>query len=220
MLYRNNIGTVNEKQTPFLVLKTAPTLSLLTRTEAKNYLKIDSSVTADDTLIDDIIVTAQAFVQSQINECIVTQEWIQCQSGGCETIELVKSPIIGNPTVEYYSDFDTVTASTLTVSTDFRVVGDTIYNVDGYFDKYRDGDGYKISYTCGMFTAGNYTSSTNQNLKVLKTAMLRFAAWIYENREEYAGEISELDFTTKYMNNVPNGIKTMLMPLNNGKNIL
>jgi hypothetical protein len=215
MLFGNS-----ERQNIILSLKSAPTLTLVSRTEAKNYLKIDSSITADDTLVDDIIATSQAFVESQINQCLVTQEWIQLQEGGCETFELAKSPIIGNPAIEYYSDFDTVTASTLTVSTDFRVVGDTIYNAGGYFDKCRLGDGYKITYSCGMFTASNYTNSTNPSLKLVKTAMLRFAAWAYENREEFAGDISETDFNIKYSSTVPNGIKNLLMPLNNGKNIL
>lgn len=216
LLYEEYENTI---QYPVISVSSQPTLSLVTTAEAKNYLRIDSSITADDSLIGDLLAVSAKFVESQINQVLVETGFVQKQTGGCNTLELVKSPLVGNPVVEYYEKFDSV-ASLKTISTDFRVVENELHNVNSYWSSGRQGDGYSITYTAGMFTAGSYTSSTDKNLQIIKTAMLRFCAWLYESREEFSGDLSEDNFTQKFSKDVPNGIINSLMPLCDGRNIL
>jgi hypothetical protein len=206
-------------QCPTIGITSYPTLSLVTTAETKNYLRIDSAITADDSLISDLLVVSAKFVENQINQVLVETEFLQKQTGGCEIIELVKSPLIGTPSIEYYESFDSV-ASLLTMSTDFRVVGYELFNINNYWKSGRNGDGYNITYKAGMFSASSYTSSTNNSLQIIKTAMLRFCAWLYENREEFSGDLNEDKFYQKYSKDAPNSIKTYLMQLNDGRNIL
>lgn len=203
-------------------LKSAPTLSIVTLGEAKNYLKIDSNITEDDGLISDILTACTAFIEHQTNLCICQQEYIQYQEGGCKEIELVKFPLSGIPAVEYFGTFEATQSVNITVSDYFRIVGNTLYHIDGSWVRGRKGDGYKITYSAGLFNSSSYTSSNRPELKQFKTALLRLAAWAYENREEYSSEISELDFSQKYSKSLdnPTGITNFLKPLNNGYNYL
>lgn len=53
--------------------QTAPAVEPVSRTEAKNYLKIDS--TADDDLIDDLIKSAREMVEDFTKRSFITQTW-------------------------------------------------------------------------------------------------------------------------------------------------
>ena len=214
-------ATISE--TPYQDVKvkvtSAPTLTLVTKAEAKNYLKL-SSDTTDDDLVDDLISASQGMLERELGGlALVTQGITQYQKGGIETIELMREPVIGTPTVSYYSDFSTVTATSLTASS-VRAVENELYHVDGYFDQGRDGDGYTIQYDAGYFTASNYTSSTDPALNVFKTAILRTVAWLYDQRAEHVESIDEGEWSVTYSGELPNGIKRLVMPYHTGKNII
>jgi uncharacterized phiE125 gp8 family phage protein len=198
-------------------MTSAPTLTLVSKTEAKNYLKL-SSDTTDDNLVEDLISASQGILERELGGlALVTQSYKQYLNGGTDTIELLREPIIGTPTVSYYSDFSTVTPTNIT---DFRIVGNELYHIDNYFVEGRAGDGYVIEFDAGMFTASSYTSSLDPALNVFKTAILRTVAWLYEQREEHVTSIKEGQWSVSYAGELPNGIKRLVMPYHTGKSLI
>jgi uncharacterized phiE125 gp8 family phage protein len=193
-----------------LKLLTEPTVSILGITETKNFLKVEH--TEDDDLIEDIIIPAAvSFVEDETYIDTSPRQWQQNQEGDVEEIELFKGPVISVDEIKYYEDFDS-TGSLLTESTDFRIAGQNLVHVDSFWDKQRKFDGYQIKYTTGLFTSGNYTSSTDPRLAKFKKAALRFASWLYENREMYVVTINE-SFSVSYnYDNVPPEIIRLLRP--------
>ena len=218
--YGSSSSYKSPKQNTRLVQVSGPTVSIVTRSEAKNYLKMGSDTT-DDNLIDDLIKAAITVIERECGGlAICDQTWKQYCKGGVETIELLRQPVLGVPTVSYYEDFDTVTATNITYSTYFRVVENELHHVDGFFEQGRDGDGYTITFKTGLFTASDYTSSSRQELQVLKTAICRTIAFLYENREEYVTRVSEGNWSVSYDGNLPIGIKALIMPLHTGKGLI
>lgn len=210
----------NKNQNIRLVQVSGPTLSIVTRSEAKNYIKMCSDTT-DDTFIDDLIKASTSIIERELGGlAICEQTYKQYQKGCVETIELLRQPIIGIPTVSYYEDFEDTVAINITYSSYFRVVENELHHVDGYFEEGRDGDGYTITFKCGLFTTSTYTSSDRQELQVLKTAICRMVAYLYENREEYVNNISEGNWKVTYDGNLPIGIKTLIMPFHTGKGLI
>lgn len=59
--------------TPIWSVTSAPAAEPLTRTEMKNYLKVPSTVTADDDLIDSLILEARQFVERMTARALITQ---------------------------------------------------------------------------------------------------------------------------------------------------
>ena len=210
--------TQNNYQNVKLKVTTAPTLTLVSKTEAKNYLKL-SSDTADDDLVEDLISASHGIIERELGGLsLVTTGYTQYQKGGVETIELMRQPVINSFTVDYYADFDS-TATSLTASS-VRNVDNELYHVNGYFEEGRDGNGYVITYEAGYFTASNYTNSTDPALNVFKTAILRTVAWLYEQREEHVENLREDNWSVSYSGQLPNGIKRLIMPYHTGKNII
>lgn len=209
----------NVSQNIKLKVTSAPTLSLVSKAEAKNYMKL-SSDTTDDDLVEMLISASHGIIERELGGIALIQTgFTQYQEGGCETIELMREPIIGTPTVSYYSDFDTVTATSLTAST-VRAVENELYHIDGYFEVGRKGDGYTIQYDAGYFTADNYTSSNDNALADFKTAILRTFGWLYEQREEHVERYGEDNWNVSYSGELPNGIKRLIMPYHTSKGLI
>ena len=203
-----------------LVQQSGNTFSIVTRSEAKNYLKIGSDTT-DDNFVDDLIKSSEAVIEKELGGiCICQKTFKQYQQGGIETIELKRTPAIGVPTVSYYENFDTITATNITYSDYFRVVENILIHADGFFESGRDLDGYVITFQAGLFTASNYTSSDRQELVVFKTAILRTIATLYENREEYTTEVQEGKWQVSYEYELPIAIKRLVMPFHSGMGLI
>jgi|GEM_PF-3429119 len=205
-----------------LELVTAPTLSIVSTEEAKNYLKIGDE-SFDDDLVDAMKRACVGMIENGSGGIsICPQIWKQKQTGGVEKIKLLRQPIQGIPTVSYYESFDTVTATNITYSTYFRKVSpNLLVNVDGYFPYGRDSDGYEITFETSLFTASNYTSSSDPRHGMLKTAILRTLAWMYEQREEYVTQIGEGEWSVNYdFNLLPSSIKALVMPLHSGEGLI
>jgi uncharacterized phiE125 gp8 family phage protein len=217
----NGNVNLNTPQNIKIELVSAPTLSIVSRSEMKTYLKLGSDTT-DDSLVDDLIASAIGVVEKECGGIAICQQtWRQYQKGGIETIRLQREPLIGVPTVSYYSDFDTVTATNITYTTYVRAVQNELFHTDGYFEQGRDGDGYIITYDAGMYTTSTYTASNDPKLKQLKTAVFRIGAWLYEQREENITDIKENNWSVTYDNKeLPMGIKRLLMPLHTGRGII
>lgn len=193
-----------------LTLITEPTISILGITAVKNYLKVEH--TEDDDLIEDYIIPAAvSFVEEETSIDTSPRQWRQDLEGDVDEIELFKGPVISVDEVKYFDDFDS-TGKLYTESTDFRIAGQNLIHESDYWDKQRSGDGYQIKYTTGLFTASNYTSSTDPRLSKFITAALRFSAWLYENREMYVAQINEAFQVTYNYTDVPQDIIRLLRP--------
>jgi uncharacterized phiE125 gp8 family phage protein len=189
-----------------LSLITGPTQNILNETEFKNFARVDH--TQDDTMILSIVRAAIGFVENETYNDTMPRQWLQCVPGGVSEIELDKGPIISIDEVKYYDDFDS-TGELLTESTDFRVVDNYLIHESGYWDKKRARDGYQIKFTSGMFTS---TSTNDQRLDTFKTAALKFAYWIYENREMYVAGVSESYAVNYDTDKIPPEISKLLRP--------
>lgn len=213
-------AALNTPQNIKVELVTAPTLSIVTKAEMKNYLKLGSDTT-DDTLVEDIISASIGIIEKECGGIAICQQtWKQYQKGGIETIRLQREPLIGVPTVSYYQDFDTVTATNITYTTYVRAVQNELFHADGFFEEGRDGDGYVITYDVGMYTSSTYTASNDPKLKELKAAVMRIGAWLYEQREEGVSDITENNWKVTYDGELSSGIKRILMPLHTARGII
>ena len=195
-------------QYPIVNLLTATTISLLTTTETKNWLKVDHSV--DDTLIGLLIKAAQGYIENETGITLFESTWEQKQVGGVEEIELLKEPTTQINSVTFYGDFDS-TGTVLVSNTDYRLVEPKyLIPPNIVFDEGRPYDGYVINFVAGKYTS---TVSTDDEFSAsIKAAALKFVGWIYENREEYLSEVQE-GLSVKYdYTKVPQTIVRMLRP--------
>lgn len=212
----NNRFNRDRRQNTTLKQTSTPTLTIVSSTEMKNYLKVDS--TDDDDLINVITLASQKAIETQLGGTpIIECDFEQRQRGGCKNIKLLRQPVNGIPTVSYYESFNTVTASNITYSTHFRNVNETLISVDGWFETGRDKDGYTIAFKAGMYDSSNYDSADEG----LKMAVKRISGYLYENREEGAIDVSEANWKVKYSwEDDPMGVKYLLMPFNEGYGIM
>jgi uncharacterized phiE125 gp8 family phage protein len=158
--------------------------------EAKNYLKVDE--TTDDALIAQIIKTARKMIETHASLTFHQRTVTQKQTGGVEYIDALRLPANTVSSITFARDFDS-TPETLDAST-YRLAGNRFYHESREFIQGRDADGYVITYTAGMVA-----DATPSTLKSdLKTAILRVAAFLYENRQEYATGWSEQGFSVNY----------------------
>ena len=172
------------------VSETEPTYEPVTVNEAKNYLKVDE--TTDDALIAQIIKTARKMIETHASLTFHQRTVTQKQTGGVEYIDALRLPANTVSSITFARDFDS-TPETLDAST-YRLAGNRFYHESREFIQGRDADGYVITYTAGMVA-----DATPSTLKSdLKTAILRVAAFLYENRQEYATGWSEQGFSVNY----------------------
>jgi uncharacterized phiE125 gp8 family phage protein len=184
-------------------LLTAATTSILGITATKNYLKVEHS--QDDTLITQMIEASILFVENYSGFKTSPETWEQYETGDVAKINLDLAPVDSINSITEYDDFDS-TGSLLTASTDFRIAGNDLIHVDGYWPKRREVDGYVINYTVGTWLA------SDRRIEALKTAALRCVGWLYENREEFVVNVQE-SFNVQYdFNSVPAGVKRLLNP--------
>src|SRR3990172_9406936 len=102
-----------------LALVTAPATEPVTRTEAKVHLRIESAVTADDTLIDRLIIVARQLGEAHTGRAFITQTWdLKLDAFPAGRIRLPKAPLSSISSVTY---LDTNGASQTWDSGDYLV---------------------------------------------------------------------------------------------------
>lgn len=198
------------------IKSTEPTYEPVTLTEAKNYLKVSTS--NDDTLIQALIIATRIQIE---NECgglvIVKRNFTQKQTGGVKQIKLLRDPVNSISSITFFEKFDS-TGEVLTAS-DYRFVSENLYHVNSFFKIGRQSDGYQIIFNAGMVDDTLIGAATAPT--ALKTAILRYVGFLYENREEYATTISEGNFSISYNTIVKNSeLKMLLMPYHTGKAVI
>lgn len=201
----DNIGRIYQNVT---ISANEPTYEVVSLTEAKNYLKID--YTTDDDLIELMIKSIRKQVENELGGLFIVKRSVtQKQTGGIKQIELLREPVNSITSVTYYEEFDS-TGEVLS-SSDYRFSDGFLYHKDGYFKPGRESDGYIIVYNCGYVDDTGQTAETS--IPILRTAILRILAYVYENREEYATTISEGGWSVSYNLIVGNSqLKNLLSP--------
>jgi len=207
------------------VKTTASTLTFITTEVARNYLKSNITLTIEDSLIDVFINCAIGKVEQEIGGVSILPEiWEQTQTGGLRQISLFRQPVTTITEIKYFEDFDST--GTIIDSSNYRLVKpNMIIHTDGYFKKGRLGDGYKITFECGLYNSSTYTSTDNYKLDLIKSAILRIVAWLSEQRVEFVSMETEGEWTTHFNqfvlgNKLPLGIKHLLMPIHSGTGLI
>ena len=191
-----------------------PTYEPVSLAEMKDYLKVDT--TDDNTLISALIHTARKQVENELGGlAIVKRNFTQKQSGGLERLEILKSPLNSIASIVYYDSFAS-TGSTVTAS-DYRYVTNNVYHINNFFDYGRDADGYVITFNAGIVADTSTASITAPNS--IRVAIMRIASYLYENRQDYAKNWNEGNWSINYDKTLRNDINLLLMPYHTGKGL-
>lgn len=184
---------------------------IVTLAEMKNYLRVDTDLTADDNLIVDMITGAVDVCEALMNGTVIGEAtYTQRQRRGGEKISLARQPVTEVISVTF-NDIDD-TEETLTENTDYRVLEDGIYPMNGgwmagVFPDGRVGDGYVVNFKAGIATSASDVPTG------LKIAIKRLVAFWYESREEYkvSGSGGE-GYTDNYTDKIPSWLYSLLTP--------
>lgn len=162
-----------------LVLVTPPALEPVSRVEAKLHLRQDE--TADDTLIDSLIVAARQHVENVTGRALISQAWRLYRDtfptyGGA--IRLGRVPLIAVQSLKYYDEAEVE-----------QTLSALDYDVDTSTGEIALGYGltwptslYRRNAVTVNFTAGYGTAAADVPA-ALKEAMLLLIGDFYANRE-------------------------------------
>lgn len=174
----------------------------------KNYLKIDYNT--DDDLIELLIKSVRKQIENELGGFnLVKRNVTQKQTGGIRVIQAMREPVNSIVSITFYEQF----ASTGTVlnASEYRFVDGEFYHKDGFWKQGRESDGYVIVYNAGLV---DDTGQAAENLApAIRNAMLRIIGYLYENREQFATNISEGGMSVSYNTIVGNNeLKSLLAP--------
>lgn len=166
-----------------LTLVTGTTFEPVTRTEAKVWLRLDESETAEDTLIDSLIVLARSRVESYARVSLLQQTYdYYLDEEPCDTvIDLPRAPVVSVTSIKaFQSSEQTDTGGTAMSSSDYYVdtVNDRVMPMSGatYPTATREINGFVIRFVAGYSTASTGVPDS------AKTAIKQLVAYGYRNR--------------------------------------
>src|SRR3990167_4943629 len=169
-----------------LTLSTAPTVEPVTRAEAKLWLRVDSDLTADDSLIDSLILSARQEVESYLFRRLVNSTWTlkfdAFPLGGDRSILIPYPPLSSVSSFTYLATDGTSTALTGS-GTDYSV--DTNSEPGRVYPAY--GTVWPATYAYPLsvtitYVAG-YGAAASNVPDAIKTAIKIAVARMYEYRE-------------------------------------
>jgi uncharacterized phiE125 gp8 family phage protein len=77
----------------------------ITRGEAKAHLRVDSDITADDDLIDDLISAAREDVEDFLGRCLVWSTWeMHLDAFPCDEIRVPRPPLLRVVSIHYVDE--------------------------------------------------------------------------------------------------------------------
>ena len=175
---------------------TAATSNVLTTSEVKNHLKVDT--TADDTLIDNLIIAATNSCQEYTNRFFITTEITQYGDNWSDVSELFKSPIQTTLfNIKYWDTTGTLQSLATTkytldnVSKPARLVP----SPDESWPSIIDGlNAIEVNYNVGVDNASDVDMAIKQAL------LLTIGHW-YQNREAVivGRQVNEIPMSAKYL---------------------
>ena len=175
-------------------ITSAPASEPLSRSEVKNYLKIAPGITADDSLIDSMIVAARNVVQRYTRRLLITQTITEKRDKLTEystgvsllnSFPLYWGPVTSVTSVTYLdTSGNSQTLSTSVYGTDLYDAPARIYlkNLQSWPQVYDQRDAVTIVYVAGYANAAAVPDE-------LKMAMYLLIADMYENRTDYVKKL-------------------------------
>lgn len=145
----------------------------ITLAEAKAWIKVDTAITADDTLITELIKAARQQVEGFLGISLISRTVTAVINNSAGSIELPYGPL--------------VSFTSLTDEDNVAITSDN-YELRGIEFKYLKTPEY--DYMTAVYTTGYTTVPEN-----FKTAVKEQVAWLYDNRGE-AKELSEIVYNT------------------------
>jgi uncharacterized phiE125 gp8 family phage protein len=163
-----------------LNLITGPTEEPISKDEAKSWIKLDENITADDSLIEDILIPhARQFLEAYSHRALIAQtwEWISdCQYANV-ILPLGQLTLVNSVKVVGEDGTETTQSTDLyhkTLNTDKGRVA--LKNNSVWSTTTRAYDNFIINFTCGWATAAALPAK-------YKMAMLKAVAYMYSNRQ-------------------------------------
>lgn len=168
-----------------VVLVTGSTIEPVTSSEIKAWLRVDSSESADDTVIDSLNTAARLRVESEVRRALIKQTFDQVmQEAPCdEALDLERSPLVSVSSIKGYTDTDaTDTGGNVMSSSEYYVdtanepgrvvaLGGATWPIAT-----RSANGFIVRFVAG------YSTGTSGVPEQLKTAVKELAAYWYEHR--------------------------------------
>jgi len=159
-----------------------PTVEPFTVAYVKNWLKIPSSITTEDTIIDNLIHSARAWAEHGTGRALMTQTIEEYFDGWpyAMIFNLSVAPIQTVSSIAYmasgsYVNWSSSNYNVDTVSEPARIVPKLTANIPNY-DLYTP-NVIKVTYTAGA------TATTLIPMNIIQS-MLQKIAFMYENRED------------------------------------
>lgn len=182
-------------------LITAPAVEPMTITEAKLYLKVDT--TADDNLITELIKAVRIDVEKILGYKLINQTWDYFTDDFTDPIILPLQPVSSVTYIKYY---DPNKVLTTLAATEYYLFTDTepaviepvtSFPVEGDFP----------GAVNVRFVAGFGAAATNiPEIELIKRAMYLILGDAYENREDTV-------VSSRTIASIPNCARNILMPL-------
>lgn len=180
-----------------LKIVTGPAVTPVSRTEARNHLRLDDDV--DDSLVRAYIQAATDWAENYTGRFLVSRTcqmmldgarelesplWEGTRTGPSNVayldhIELAAAPVISVESIKYYSDDDTQytwAASNYFVDTFSEPAKVVLRDGGTYPTDLRAANGLEINFTAG------YGSNPSAVPEAIKVAILQYIAFLYEHR--------------------------------------
>lgn len=181
-------------------------------TEMKNYLKLDNSITDDDSLIGDMITSARRVIENMCGRkfevATITEYKDITDIENLEAyLKILTSPVGTITSITYYEDFSST--GEILDSGSYRIVDDKIYHEDGYWKVGRPGDTYKIIYT-----------TSNAAEPGIEIPIMRLVSFWYNNRDEMVSAVNEAQSSQNYDTKIPDWLFLLVSPFHSGKGLI
>lgn len=160
---------------------TPPTVEPFTRAFVKTWLKIPASVTAEDTIVDELIITARTEAEQATSRAMMTQtieEYFDCWPACGVTLSVAPIQSITNITYlsgGVYVTWDAANYHVDLISEPCRILIKNTGQVPSYDQ--RAPNVIKVTYVAGA-------TATTAIPRTSMQAMLQRIAFLYENRED------------------------------------
>ena len=185
-----------------LKIITGPTATPVSRTEARNHLRLDDDV--DDSQVRSYISAATNYVENYTGRFLISRSCQMMLDGrmnveeqvhdGYRTghssipyighIEIAANPVISVESIKYYSDDDTEytwAASNYYVDTLSEPAKIVLRDGGTYPSDMRAANGIEINFTAG------YGANPSSVPEAIKVAILQYVTFLYEHRGDYEG---------------------------------
>lgn len=181
-----------------LKIITAPTSEAITLAEAKLHLRVTHS--AEDNLINGLIMAARELCQNETGCFLMPQVWEKTLDNFPDAIELSVAPVNSIVTVKYIDTAgveQTLSGSSYTLDNASNIRSSWLVPASGYSwpETYTGFNGVKVRFNAGYADA----ASTPQALK--QWMLLQIGHW-YANRESVniGASITKLEFVDNLIN--------------------